>query len=73
MTDYKKLYESVKYTLMMYQDELVPGLRAKINELEVDNERLRNLWAAEVSRSSELSAELQQLKQQATSLNDDLF
>lgn len=62
MTNYKKLYESVKYTLMVYQDELVPGLRSKIAELEADNERLRNMWASEVSRSSELDAELQQLK-----------
>jgi hypothetical protein len=62
MTNYKKLYESVKYTLMVYQDELVPGLRSKIAELEADNERLRNMWAMEVSRSSELDAELQQLK-----------
>lgn len=62
MTNYKKLYESVKYTLMVYQDELVPGLRSKIAELEADNERLRNMWASEVSRSSELSTELQQLK-----------
>ena len=72
MTDYKKLYESVKYTLMMYQDELVPGLRAKIAELEADNERLRNMWASEVSRSSELVAELGQLKQ-ATRSDDDML
>ena len=32
--NYKHLYEQMKQMVEMYQDELVPGLRKKIEELE---------------------------------------
>ena len=32
--NYKHLYEQMKTMVEMYQDELVPGLRKKIEELE---------------------------------------
>lgn len=34
MTNYKHQYEQVKKMLTTYQDEIVPGMRAKIEELE---------------------------------------
>ena len=42
--DYKILYE--------YQTELLAGYKAKIAELEADNERLREMWADAVSKLS---------------------
>lgn len=40
-TDYKHQYEQMKKMVETYQDEVVPGLRAKIEELEAENKRLR--------------------------------
>ena len=37
--NYKRLYEQAKKMLTMYQDELVPGLRKHIEELEA-----KNIW-----------------------------
>lgn len=34
MVNYKRLYEQVEKMLSMYQDKIVPGMRAKIEELE---------------------------------------
>lgn len=39
--NYKHLYEQTKKILAMYQDELIPGFRKKIEELEAENQRLR--------------------------------
>lgn len=50
--NYKHLYEQMKKMVVMYQDEVVPGFRAKINELETDNTRLRDMWAEAVSELS---------------------
>ena len=35
--NYKHLYEQTKLMLEMYQDEIVPGLREKIEELETQH------------------------------------
>lgn len=47
--NYKHLYQQMKKMVAMYQDEVVPGFRAKIDELEADNARLRDMWAKAVS------------------------
>ena len=39
--NYKLLYEQMKKMVIMYQDEIVPGFRSKIEELEADNTSLR--------------------------------
>ena len=39
--NYKHLYEQMKKMVIIYQDELVPGFREKITELEADNAWLR--------------------------------
>lgn len=46
--NYKHLYEQMKKMVTMYQDELIPGLRAQIEELEAENTRLRDMWAKAV-------------------------
>jgi hypothetical protein len=50
--NYKHLYEQTKKMLTMYQDNLIPGFRQKIDELEADNERLRKGWAEAISAYS---------------------
>jgi hypothetical protein len=35
-----------------YQNELIPGFRAKIEELETDNARLRDMWSNAVHNVS---------------------
>ena len=57
--NYKHLYEQMKYMVTVYQDELVPGFRAKIEELEADNTRLREMLAAV---THELNAERSKVK-----------
>ena len=47
--NYKHLYLQMKKMVAMYQDEIVPGFRAKIEELEADNARLRDMCARVVS------------------------
>lgn len=56
--NYKHLYEQTKKMLAMYQDELIPGFRKKIEELEKDNDRLRGMWAKAVSDLSKLKTEI---------------
>ncbi len=46
--DYKLLYEQLKKIVIEYQDELIPGFRAKIDELEIDNAWLRETLAEAV-------------------------
>ena len=43
--NYKHLYQQMKKIVAMYQDELVPGFRVKITELESENTMLRNMLA----------------------------
>ena len=50
--NYKLLYEQMKKMVTMYQDDLVPGFREKIEELEADNKRLRDMWAEAVKQLS---------------------
>ena len=57
--NYKLLYEQMKNIVVMYQDELVPGFRAKIEELEADNNRLREMWA---EATKQLSIEKSKIK-----------
>jgi hypothetical protein len=52
--NYKHLYAQMKKMVAMYQDELIPGFREKIEDLEADNARLRDMWA---EATSELSKE----------------
>ena len=39
--NYKHLYEQTKMMLTMYQDEIVPGFRKKIEELEQNQVKVR--------------------------------
>lgn len=39
--NYKHLYEQMKKMVAMYQDEIVPGMRKTIEELESSREELR--------------------------------
>lgn len=57
--NYKHLYEQMKKMVAMYQDELIPGFREKIEELEADNIRLRDMLA---DATSELSREMTKVK-----------
>ena len=50
--NYKHLYEQMKCVVEEYQDELIPGFREKIDELEADNTRLRDMWTEAVSELS---------------------
>lgn len=50
--NYKLLYEQMKKMVDLYQNEIVPGYRAKIDELGADNTRLRDMWADVVSKAS---------------------
>ena len=50
--NYKLLYEQMKKMVITYQDELVPGFRAKIEELEADNNRLREMCTEAVKQLS---------------------
>ena len=40
--NYKQLYQQMKKIVEMYQDELVPGFRAKIEALEAENAKLQD-------------------------------
>jgi hypothetical protein len=50
--DFQHLYNQMKLLVEEYQNELIPGFRAKIEELEVDNNRLREMWADACSKLS---------------------
>ena len=56
--NYKHLYEQMKKMLTMYQDNLVPGFRQKIDELEADNDRLRKGWAEAISSYSKADSQI---------------
>lgn len=56
--NYKHLYEQTKKMLTMYQDNLIPGFRQKIDELEADNERLRKGWAEAISSYSKADSQI---------------
>ena len=57
--NYKLLYDQMKKMVTMYQDELIPGFKAKIAELEADNARLREMW---IDAAHKLNIEMDKIK-----------
>lgn len=56
--NYKHLYEQMKCMVAQYQDELIPCIIEKIEELEAANTRLRDMWAEVVSDISKEKAKV---------------